>query len=220
MTALRLAHRAAAARERLAAPHSCPLTHTDAMRMVALEACARELTAAETAELEELRARCGSFTSPGEGACRVAGMDREHDGPDLRAPEASTAHHRHHGPTLAQELARIHARLDRQGVVLTHIARTVRTIATREGIIMADLTQLDAAVDQLVAADAAAAGELQTLADEVRSLQAGTITQAQIESIQQKVTDAATAIAQATASAESETATPAAPADGGGAPPA
>lgn len=61
-------------------------------------------------------------------------------------------------------------------------------------ILMADLAALQAAVDKITASETAAAAELKTLADEVAKLQAGTITQEQVDAITAKVTDVAGAL--------------------------
>jgi hypothetical protein len=65
--------------------------------------------------------------------------------------------------------------------------------------IMGDLTALNTAVDNLVAAESAAATELGELRDEVAQLTAGEITQEQIDAITTKVTGVADALTAASA---------------------
>jgi hypothetical protein len=62
--------------------------------------------------------------------------------------------------------------------------------------LMADLTQLNAAVDALQAADVAVANELVALRDEIAQLQAGEITQETIDSLAQRVTDVSTKLTE------------------------
>lgn len=68
--------------------------------------------------------------------------------------------------------------------------------------LMADVSALKAAVDGLVAVDAAAAAELSLLATEVAELTAGEVTQEQIDSITQKLTDSANSLKTATEAAQ------------------
>lgn len=78
---------------------------------------------------------------------------------------------------------------------------------------MADITTLESAVENIVAVDAAAATEIASLANEIQSLEAGQpITQAQIDSLTSKLTDAATSLSNAASTAEPAPATPADPA--------
>ena len=60
---------------------------------------------------------------------------------------------------------------------------------------MGDLTKLNESVDRLLAGQSAAADEMAALRDEVANLQAGTITQEQIDSITTKVEEATTRLA-------------------------
>lgn len=77
--------------------------------------------------------------------------------------------------------------------------------------LMADVSALQAAVDELVVVDGAAAAELSELAAEVAGLQAGEITQEQIDSITEKVTGTARALKQATEEAGGTSEPPAEP---------
>ena len=77
--------------------------------------------------------------------------------------------------------------------------------------LMADVSALQAAVDQLVVVEAAAAAELADLAGEVAALTAGEITQEQIDSITQKVTATADALKVATEEADTDDVPPVEP---------
>lgn len=68
--------------------------------------------------------------------------------------------------------------------------------------LMADLTALQAAVDSLVTAEGSAAAEMQALVAEIATLQAGSVTQEQIDAVTQKATDAVNALNAATTSAQ------------------
>ena len=77
--------------------------------------------------------------------------------------------------------------------------------------LMADVSALEAAVENLTVVEGAAAAELSALAAEVAQLTAGEITQEQIDGITQKVTDTANALTAATQAAEPEAEQPSEP---------
>lgn len=76
------------------------------------------------------------------------------------------------------------------------ILRLLGAINRKVNKLMGDLTQLNAAVDALVAADVAVASELSALRDEIGQLQAGEISQEQIDSLTQRVTDVTTKLTE------------------------
>lgn len=75
--------------------------------------------------------------------------------------------------------------------------RLLADLHRKVGRLMADLSQLNAAVDALTAADADAANELAALRDEISQLTAGEITQEQIDSLTNRVTEATSKLAEA-----------------------
>jgi outer membrane murein-binding lipoprotein Lpp len=100
------------------------------------------------------------------------------------------------------------------------ILRLLGALHRKVDKLMTDISALQAAVDNLVAAEGAAAEELVALKDEIATLQAGTISQEQIDSITGKVTSVADALTTATQEAGESPAPPAAGETAGEAAPA
>jgi hypothetical protein len=76
------------------------------------------------------------------------------------------------------------------------IGQLLESLHRKVDKVMQDLTKLNESVDRLLAGQAAAADEMAALRDEIASLQAGTITQEQIDGITAKVTEAADKLAE------------------------
>lgn len=86
-----------------------------------------------------------------------------------------------------------------------HVIHLLDQINRKASHIMADLTALQASVDSLATAEAAAAGELQALVDEIAALEAGDVTQEQIDAITTRATQVADALNSAVKQAQDAT---------------
>lgn len=86
--------------------------------------------------------------------------------------------------------------------------------------LMADVTQLEAAINAMEAAEVGAVAELSALKDEIATLTAGEITQEQIDALAAKTSAVAEALTTATQDAAGTGEQPTEPPAGGGEPPA
>ncbi len=91
------------------------------------------------------------------------------------------------------------------------VLRSLRALHRKVDKIMADITALEAAVEEMAVAEVAAAAELGELVTEIATLTAGEISQEQIDTLTEKASGIATALNSATDAAEAATAPPAEP---------